>query len=421
MKSMLSDPKLVAEDYKTKDLLGFSAYISQLKTKVDATPARALIGIVGDYGTGKSVMLENLKDTITGDIHWVHFDAWKYPERNNLWEGFVLDFVRQVSPDDFKQVLKELDGTSNDAKKTLVKTFGLAVGAAVNIVAPGSGNVANKAVDNLSYFANTSPARRVFQIQDIFEKLLTKRVKKPIYVVVEDADRSGDAGIYFIETLSQFLKNLEVKHKIKVFIPTARKSFLSDKRDAYIKALDLLEFFDLKSSDLAEFVEKVFNPELLSDNLRKHHLIEWLQRLAASYDLTIRDLKFIIRKSESQYQALQAQDRSPDARVVLVMESTKFINEKIGGAPHNAYEYILRNNLVYNRSQVEMILFAIGQNVTTEQIAEVLNNLNENDSVFRRQIRFIDNDKYTKANRNSDTDKPVQCDGFYSLPLYYIA
>jgi hypothetical protein len=422
MKSMLSDLRFVIEDFRTKDLLGFGEYISQLITKVNTAPARSLIGIVGDYGTGKSVMLENLKDAAGDDIQWVHFDAWKYPERNNLWEGFVLDFVRQVSPDDFKQVLKEIDGTSGDAKKKLIKVFGTAVGTVGNIfVAPGSGTAANKAIDALTYFANTSPARRVFQIQDILEKLLKKRAKKPIYVVVEDADRSGDAGIYFIETLSQFLKNIEVENTIKVFIPIARKSFLSDKHDAYIKALDLLEFFDLKGRALTEFVEKIFNPELLADEMQKHHLIEWLQRLAALYNLTIRDLKFIIRNSESQYRALQAKGHNPDARIVLVVESTKYIDENVGGEQRNAYDYILRNGYkVHNRTQVEMILYAIAQNITTENTTDILNDATSNDNIFRRQVRFVEKSRYTQANRDIDSGKPIQYEGQYTLPLYYI-
>ncbi len=421
MRTLLSDSKFVSEDYRTKDLLGFDNFISQLLIKTEATPKRSLIGIVGDYGTGKSVMLENLKTRVVDQVHWVHFDAWRYPERNNLWEGFVLDFVSQVSPHDFKQVLKEIDGTSGDANKKLIETFDLTVGTLTNIfVAPGIGTVANKAIDKLSYFANTSPARRVFQIQEIFEKLLAK-IDQPICIVVEDADRSGDAGIYFIETLSQFLKNLAVKNEVKVFIPIARKSFQSDKHDAYIKALDIIEFFNIGSRDLTKFVEKVFNLEVIENDLNKNHITEWLQRLISHYKLTIRDIKSIIRNGEGQYKALQAGKYNPDPRIVLIIEACKFVDENIAGVERNVYDYVIINqNRIPNGSQVELVLFAIAQNTTIEQMADILNDLNSNPSVFRRQLRFVDDDKYIHANHNIDSGLPIQLEGQFSLPSYYL-
>jgi hypothetical protein len=406
MSSMLSNPKLVTEDYRVIDLLNFETYALNLKAKIDEAPDKSIFGIIGDYGTGKSVMLEQLKSKLPEDAHWVHFDAWKYPERSNLWEGFVLDFVSQVSNKDFKVVLQKMDGTSRNDAKDLIG----AASALSNLVLPGSG----VAIDKLTHFASTSPAKRVFQIQEILRDLISKKAKGPIYVVVEDADRSGDAGIYFIETLSQFLRNLDIEGKIKVFVPIARQSYV-DRRDTYIKTLDYVEFFNLASGDLTLFVEKVFNTSVIADALAKHHIIEWLQRLAHVHGFTVRDLKFVIRNSDSRFKSFQQKGYRPDPRVVLIVESMRHILNP-ANEWESLYEEAIRNmNMIPGRSQAELMLFAIERKVSTEVMAEILNDKSSHGGYFRRQIRFID-----KTIPNATADTPFQHEGQCSLPLYYL-
>ncbi len=414
---LVSDLKYVAEDYRTEDLLGFDTYLSKLKAKVEASAQKSLIGIVGNYGSGKSVMLEALKEQLGDSVHWIHFDAWKYPDRNHLWEGFVLDFVQQLSPDDFKQVLKEIDGSSEDAKKALISLFGDAAGF-LNFVVPGTGLIAKGAIDKLSYFANTSPARRVFQIQDIFQKLLKKRVKKPVYIVIEDADRSGEAGIFFIETLSQFLKSLDGNDDIKVFIPIAQKSFI-DKRDAYIKALDLIDFYDLGSRDLTRFVEKIFNNKLAENPLVKHHIVEWLQRLVHNHQLTIRDLKSIIRNTNSQFVALQNSKYSPDARICLMIESSRYIFEESLGKADYIFSGLVTRKKVDPRTPLELFLFAIGRQMYIPHMADIVNH-NTVDTAFSKPIEFIGNEEYSMTKPQSDYGIPYGMEGRFVLPQYYI-
>lgn len=97
MQTMLSDSKFLVEDYKTEDLFSFDVHVDSLKSKVETIPNKSLLGIVGNYGMGKSTLLEKVHDKFDNDnVIWVHFDAWKYPERTNLWEGFVLDLCGKL-------------------------------------------------------------------------------------------------------------------------------------------------------------------------------------------------------------------------------------------------------------------------------------------------------------------------------------
>lgn len=411
MKTMLNDPNFLVEDYKTEDLFSFDVHIDSLKGKIEAIPNKSLLGIVGGYGMGKSTLLEKVHEKLdSADVIWVHFDAWKYPERTNLWEGFVLDFVRQVAPKDFSKTLKIMDGTSGDVKKKVTK----AAGAALNIPFKGTGAIVGKLAD----FFTTSPAKRVFQIQDIFKDILTKKdvKQKQIYIVVEDADRSGDAGIYFIETLSHFLRESEFSNSIKVFVPIAGRSF-ANQRDSYIKALDYVEFFDLDSRDFTKFVEKVFSQELTSDETRKDHLTEWLQRLVDKHKLSFRDIKFIVRNSESKYQSLQAKGYNPDPRIVLIVESQRYIikdTDRNDGAMR--YATMRHNRRIQKGTDEHLLVLAIGQNQSVQSMAETINNQQRNGGdIFRNAIEFVNNEPLFSANNRH----PVQNGAKYVLPLYY--
>ena len=412
MATMISDPSFLVEDYKTEDLFSFDVHVDSLKGKIETIPSKSLLGIVGNYGMGKSTLLEKVHGKIGNDnAIWVHFDAWKYPERTNLWEGFVLDFVRQVAPKDFAKTLKIMDGTSGDVKKKLTK----AAGAALNIPFKGTGAIVGKLAD----FFTTSPAKRVFQIQDIFKDILAKKDvrQKQIYVVVEDADRSGDAGIYFIETLSHFLRSSKFDNKIKVFVPIASKSF-SDQRDTYIKALDFVEFFDLDSRDFTKFVKKVFSQELTENDTSRDHLTEWLQRLITKHKLSFRDIKFIIRNSESKYQSLLTKGYSPDPRIVLIIESGRYIKHDSTDPLLTHYDTHRQNRNIRKGTDEHLLMLAIGQDQLVGSMAETINGLERGGSnIFRNTIDFVDNELLLRFSVNHR--HPVQDGSKYILPLYY--
>ncbi|MBU2025534.1 MAG: hypothetical protein ABIC19_04570 [Patescibacteria group bacterium] len=83
--------RLLQEDYRKKPL-GFNDEVNKLSGYINKLPAsNAVIGFIGKFGTGKSVLLEGVKDK-QGDLRkWIQFDAWKYPERSYLWENFTLE------------------------------------------------------------------------------------------------------------------------------------------------------------------------------------------------------------------------------------------------------------------------------------------------------------------------------------------
>lgn len=408
---MLQKPEVLNETYKTEDLLDFSDYIKDLRAIVDSSNQMSLIGIVGPYGSGKSVMLESFRRKLRSRHKWVHIDAWKYPDRSDLWEGFVLDFARQIKPKQFKKVLGKLDGTSNDSWRTLIKT----IGTAASFMVPGS----DKAIDKLTYFARSSPAKRIFQIQDIFKNLL-KDINDPIFVVVEDVDRSGDAGIYFIETLNQFLKDLNVNNVIKVLIPIAETSFSGEKQQAYIKALDYIEFFDVETRSLDRFVDEVFARDITKDPIKRNHILETLQRLLNNNGLTYRQLKLVIRNADLKHKAIQDKGLQSDARIVLGIEASRFITTTNSGSI-TTFSDMRSSKYIEHRTQLGILLYAILLNKTIADCAQFLADVSSNHTTYREALTIVD---HTSAAPGTDVSVPfatrLENRDRFSIPLYYI-
>jgi energy-coupling factor transporter ATP-binding protein EcfA2 len=84
---------LIQETSHVDDLLDFSKSVSAFSKRLESIGRPAIIGLVGRFGSGKSTMLYQINRLREQEETWVNFDAWKYPERKDLWEGFVLDLA----------------------------------------------------------------------------------------------------------------------------------------------------------------------------------------------------------------------------------------------------------------------------------------------------------------------------------------
>ncbi|PKK84456.1 MAG: hypothetical protein CVT49_03785 [candidate division Zixibacteria bacterium HGW-Zixibacteria-1] len=320
---------LIQEDCKVEDLLDFSESIGQFSKKLNSIERSAIVGLVGKFGCGKSTMLYQIKKSSDNDKQkWIDFDAWKYPDRRDLWEGFVLDFADQVG--NRKKVTGKIDG--KDTKSRLI-------GASTDIL-----SIIIDKLPNLSFMEKfleifkASPAKRVFEIQDILKQLINAQGKE-IYIVIEDIDRSGDAGIYFLETLKQFIRDTEIGNKIIAIAPIGDENFAKN-NDLYLKCLDYIEYFNPKFTGLSKFVRSIFKEDLLKSKYSypdiSIHSTEFdcTGQVSTFFDelfklkkgMTIRTLKNIIRESDLNYISQVLDGHRPDWRVTLCFQASKYLN-----------------------------------------------------------------------------------------------
>ncbi len=318
----VKNPALLDENCKVGDLLDFSAQIANLRARMNAITRPSIIALTGPYGIGKSTMLHEMqkqdeKGKAAKTVKWVLFDAWKYPNRKDLWEGFVLDFATQVGKE--KEIKQEIDGESPTADK--LKTIG-------KITEKFSGVLAG-IIQLFQEVYERSPATRISDIQKILADLINAQTAKRIIFVLEDTDRSGEAGMLFLETLNQFLRRLETSKEIIAIAPVSDEHYkCKTNRARYLKFVDYTAKFNLDGIKIYKFVQKLFNSKLLAidANNAEGQLISFLESLLARQGITMREIKSFLRECNAVYVSQQKLKLNPDFRATICFEASKYFD-----------------------------------------------------------------------------------------------
>ena len=353
----VKNSELLKENSKVKDLLDFDNICKKFSKKLDSLSGRSIIALVGPFGSGKSTMLHQIMISRLEKEFWFEFDAWKYPDRKDLWEGFVLDLIRNINPKNLKKVEKEIKGTQNEFIKTLVNFFSKILGFSV--------------LESVNHFFDTSPAKRVDDIQKILKNQIAC-LKKDLYITVEDIDRSGDAGIFFLETINQFIRTSGLSNKIVFIVPMANENYHKNIA-SYLKCIDYFEFFEQGKIKLDRFVDVIFDNELFSGNLynningnliwtgshRRTQTISFFEGLFQKFpEMSIRLLKLIIRKANLVYKNQVDDGHNPDFRVTLCIEASKYF-KTIQDTKKNYFDSFKETGVILQGSIFCSYMFAI--------------------------------------------------------------
>lgn len=309
--------KLLDEFYREDDFLDLQGEQERLFWIIQDLEGSGLIGVIGNYGEWKSTFLNQLKKLPVAK--WLEFDAWKYPERSNLWENFILEIARQIDKDIFDKAIRRIDGKENDAAQTLLNTVGDIPWLWV--------------IKNFNHFLKTTPARRTFELHNILIDLLNLIKDNNIYIIIEDIDRSWDSWVYFLETLNHFLKTLDTEKKIIGVVPIWIESYQKEEnQSSYFKSIDYFYEFSLRSISLIKFVESIFDDEIISKKDHKWQIVTYLESLFKEYpwQMNMRKLKMILRNANSKYMSLFRKHwEGIDWRLAIIFETAKYIkNDK---------------------------------------------------------------------------------------------
>lgn len=350
----IKNNRLLDEKISDKDYLDIASSIETLSEKISVSDGNLMIGIIGAFGIGKSTLISKTKDVRKEkNEEWIHFDAWQFPERKELWEGLVLETAKQLSK--LEETKRKIDGQSGKDKKLAVDTVGSIVNVATTLHGlPAILKPLFGLVKNLEYFADKSPAKRVFEIQDIFISLINSIDKENIIFVLEDTDRSGEAGLFFIETFKQFLSNNHLTKKVTVIVPISNASYYKN-IDAYLKCLDYVEFFNKKGNvNLSSFVGDVFEGDT---QIETDTLSDFLKYIFNKYpDMNMRKIKLILRQANLNYMELVRLKYEPNKLICIAISASKYINEGEKEAV-SYFDRFMKVQKIYTGNEINRMIY----------------------------------------------------------------
>lgn len=316
-----------------------------------------MLAYIGKFGSGKSTVLYQLEKHLleVGNTFFFEFDAWKYPERKDLWEGFIIDIAEQLGRRN--GITKKIDSSASVSQKV-----GGIIFDGMTVALAGVNLSISKVFNSLF---KDKPITRVFELQDLLTKMLSSIEGKDIYIVVEDIDRSGDNGIFFLETLRQFIKNNLYDKTIIVLTPIGTEMYsLTEQKQAYQKVFDYTLHLDTKGVSYEQFIDAFFDEKAFDSNtLWRQHLIDWFN-IVKAHNYTPREIKGVIRSANLAYKHLIEKGFTVDVRLILCFAYLYTHTE-------NAHQrYITKVNVerkIVQNTPMHNLFIAIANNKSLEQ------------------------------------------------------
>jgi len=329
---LFGNPELLEEKPSDLDALQYKNETKYVKARIDRLVDQgkhSIVAYLGPFGVGKSTLLKEVRKVST-EYEWLEFDMWRYSNRNELWDAFVISavakFTRGKSEFDIADEVEGVSLTRRESAAVLmwVLIIGLALTGlsywwwqqyrgsgqffeaylkyAAPVIAPILLLVGLGGFLQLSFITNKRSLKRVFELEyKLFSTL--KRMKKPLVIVVEDADRTGDDGRVFLETLNNFmsLKSISNFKPIVVIAPQSARAF-ELVRDVTTRGIESsLKIYDEKIYFNSELAAGAINEFYRVLNIREDYrekLIEASQLIIQSHKkaITIRLLKHALRE-----------------------------------------------------------------------------------------------------------------------------
>jgi len=334
--ALFGKPTQLEEKPSDADTLGYENEIMHVKRQIDRLAQKkkhSIIAYLGPFGAGKSTILKEVEKQ-TNTYQWVTFEMWRYANRNELWDAFVIKVVSELRKrKDESDIADEVEGSVlSKFEKPLILFWVMFIWLSLTYLSfiawssfkdgAGAGDQFWEAyfkyaapaifpiliLGGLSWFfqlgflTNKRPLKRVFELEGLLFRNI-KKMKKPLIVVVEDVDRASEDGVIFLETLNYFLRRIgSVSKAFVVVAPQSAQAFDRTSVDIYKGLETALKIYDEKiyfNASISDESLRNFYDNLEVDPTWKGRITQATQAIVSAHrkSFTIRLLKHALRET----------------------------------------------------------------------------------------------------------------------------
>jgi len=332
MSDYLKSPDLLKEHNRDFDFFDYSSYAKNLHHSINASESPSVTTLIGGYGTGKSVLLNEVRKITAkkkgkNKPKWVVFECWQYPDKRDLWEALIVQLVHEIDGKDLNKTASEysdIEGWRDDAARFLSSTKNalttlLAITVVYGLILDAVQGTAWESLlmsfavasillllGTLEFIAKPTSKSSISRLSDYKAELndILKENKSDIYIVLEDVDRGGELGRRFFEAVAHFMREGSFSSsKINIIVPMADIEGDDKKalRDSVQKASDNILYFK-PTFEVTDFVEQLFTEDFLNEGT-KELLVSTINPLLGR-QINVRDHKHILSNAIGKHERL---------------------------------------------------------------------------------------------------------------------
>ncbi|WP_179953179.1 translation initiation factor IF-2 N-terminal domain-containing protein [Desulfobotulus mexicanus] len=208
---LLNDQPIDGSESSREDGLGFSTYSDIIASTIKGTPGPFTIGIFGEWGTGKTSLLNLIKDKLSSDYNVipVWFNAWMYEKEEHPLLPLIATIVKEIhkSNDFWRDMGERKDGVLN-----ALKSVAYGFSASTKLKVPGfaeieAGFVAKDMIER-NQIISSDPLLDKSIYYNSFDRLSSINLLKNrrIVIFIDDLDRCfPDKAIKLLESIKLVL------------------------------------------------------------------------------------------------------------------------------------------------------------------------------------------------------------------------
>ena len=186
-----------------QDLFHIQTYIEGLSTFIKECATPMTISIQGDWGSGKTSMMNMIKEEISDTVYPIWFNTWQFSQfdMGNSLIFSMMEVMLDKLGCEPKMISKLMNGLAGFARKTVKVVTDTAV----------SGAAADMMEELMTPDNSTNYAREILELKDKFQNAVNDKIKAEnknrVVVFVDDLDRlQPEKAVELLEVLKLFLE-----------------------------------------------------------------------------------------------------------------------------------------------------------------------------------------------------------------------